>query len=326
MEELGIGRPSTYAADAADPARPRICAHRQEAPRARGQGPAGHRASWRASSSATSSTTSPPTSKRSSTGSRTPRSTGRGAARLLARLLRRDRRDQGAAHHRGAGRAERAARRRTSSRDKGDGSNPRTCPTCGTGQLSLKLGKFGAFVGCSNYPECKLHPPARRRRRRWRGRRLVRERQAQPGVRVLGNDPDTGLQVTLRDGRFGPYVQLGEARREAQALLLPKGMSAGRASTSTRRCALLSLPREVARASRERRADPGRHRPLRPLRAARQDLRQSRQGRRRARDRRQPRHRPDRRQGRAAAGAAGRGAPIPAGRSAGRSRRAATSW
>ena len=39
--------------------------------------------------------------------------------------------------------------------DKGDGSNPRTCPTCGTGQLSLKLGKFGAFIGCSNYPECK---------------------------------------------------------------------------------------------------------------------------------------------------------------------------
>jgi DNA topoisomerase-1 len=40
--------------------------------------------------------------------------------------------------------------------DRGDGANPRTCPTCGTGQLSLKLGKFGSFIGCSNYPECKF--------------------------------------------------------------------------------------------------------------------------------------------------------------------------
>uniref|UniRef100_UPI001952ABFB topoisomerase DNA-binding C4 zinc finger domain-containing protein n=1 Tax=Escherichia coli TaxID=562 RepID=UPI001952ABFB len=40
--------------------------------------------------------------------------------------------------------------------DKGDGSNPRLCPTCGNGTLSLKLGKFGAFIGCSNYPECRF--------------------------------------------------------------------------------------------------------------------------------------------------------------------------
>ena len=49
----------------------------------------------------------------------------------------------------------------------------------------------------------------------------------QPGVRVLGDDPDTGLDVTLRDGRFGPYVQLGRGR-EAEALSLPKGLGAGR--------------------------------------------------------------------------------------------------
>ena len=45
---------------------------------------------------------------------------------------------------------------RTSSRTKADGGDPRACPTCGDGQLSLKLGKFGAFVGCSNYPECRF--------------------------------------------------------------------------------------------------------------------------------------------------------------------------
>src|SRR5690348_476966 len=40
-----------------------------------------------------------------------------------------------------------------------DGSDPRQCPVCGTGQLSLKLGKFGAFIGCSNYPECRNTRP-----------------------------------------------------------------------------------------------------------------------------------------------------------------------
>lgn len=47
-----------------------------------------------------------------------------------------------------------------------DGSDPRICQVCGTGNLSLKLGKYGAFVGCSNYPDCKLHPPALLRKRR----------------------------------------------------------------------------------------------------------------------------------------------------------------
>ena len=65
-------------------------------------------------------------------------------------------------------------------------------------QLSLKLGKFGAFVGCSNYPECRYTRTAVAAdgRRRRGGRR--------PGVQVLGNDPVTGAEVTLRDGRFGP--------------------------------------------------------------------------------------------------------------------------
>src|SRR5258705_1259374 len=84
-----------------------------------------------------------------------------------------------------------------------DASDPRKCPNCETGKLSLKLGKFGGFIGCTNYPECRY------------------TRQFAPGnganggpdggMKKLGEDPVSGLEVTLRSGRFGPYVQLGEA-------------------------------------------------------------------------------------------------------------------
>ena len=185
MEELGIGRPSTYASILDRAARPRICAHGEEAPRRPRTRAASSPPSSRASSAATSNTTSPPTSKSSSTAisDRRDRLEG-GAARLLARLLRRRRRDQGAAHHRGARRAQRAARPAHLPADKGDGSDPRACPTCGNGQLSLKLGKFGAFIGCSNYPECRytrqlagVGRAATARARRRRARRAAAARR-----------------------------------------------------------------------------------------------------------------------------------------------------
>src|SRR5258707_3380872 len=84
---------------------------------------------------------------------------------------------------------------------RADGVDPRVCATCGTGRLSLKLGKFGAFIGCSNYPECKFTRPFS-----VPGADGVEE----TGTRPLGRDPN-GIEVTLRNGRFGPYVQLGEA-------------------------------------------------------------------------------------------------------------------
>lgn len=126
---------------------------------------------------------------------------------------------------------------------KADGGDPRSCPNCGNGTLSLKLGKFGAFVGCSNYPECRytrpLSVPAEN------GEASAEGGQNQPGVRILGTDPVSGLEVTMRDGRFGTYIQLGEGEKPKRSSL-PKGMSPA-AVTLEKALALLSLPREVAR-------------------------------------------------------------------------------
>jgi DNA topoisomerase-1 len=127
--------------------------------------------------------------------------------------------------------------------DKGDGSNPRTCPTCGTGQLSLKLGKFGAFIGCSNYPDCKYTRQLAASGAEGDGEGST-ENGGTPGVRVLGEDPDTGQQVTLRDGRFGPFVQLGEGEKPKRSSL-PKGLSPAQVDLETA-LKLLSLPRQVA--------------------------------------------------------------------------------
>ncbi|MET3790548.1 type I DNA topoisomerase [Aquamicrobium terrae] len=121
-----------------------------------------------------------------------------------------------------------------------DGSDPRACPKCGSGQLSLKLGKYGAFVGCSNYPECGYT--------RQLGENGNGEADAgglENGTRVLGKDPYTEEEITLRTGRFGPYVQRGDGK-EAKRSSLPKGWSA--ASVDHKKAlALLALPRDVGK-------------------------------------------------------------------------------
>jgi len=124
-----------------------------------------------------------------------------------------------------------------------DGSDPRSCQVCGTGQLSLKLGKFGAFVGCSNYPECRYTRPLTVQAAD--GEATAEGGTGAPGVRILGKDPVTEQEVTIRDGRFGPYIQLGEGEKPKRSSL-PKGMSPGSVDLATA-LSLLSLPKEVAK-------------------------------------------------------------------------------
>ncbi len=118
-----------------------------------------------------------------------------------------------------------------------DGGDPRQCPSCNTGRLNLKAGRFGAFVGCSNYPECRYTRP------------LVANGDSEAADRVLGKDPDTGLDVAVKSGRFGPYIQLGEASdvgegEKPKRAGIPKGTSPADMDLQLA-LNLLSLPREV---------------------------------------------------------------------------------
>jgi DNA topoisomerase-1 len=132
---------------------------------------------------------------------------------------------------------------------RADGGDVRQCPTCGTGKLSLKVGRFGAFIGCSNYPECTYT------------RQMTPGAAGQQTTKVLGTDPATGLDVTLRGGRFGTYLQLGEQAKvekrpkgskgpkppppeKPKRASLPKGVQPEDVDLE-KALALLSLPREV---------------------------------------------------------------------------------
>ncbi|RWR06471.1 type I DNA topoisomerase [Paenirhodobacter populi] len=118
-----------------------------------------------------------------------------------------------------------------------DGSDPRICPVCHQGRLHLKTARSGgAFVGCGNYPECRYTRPISA---------PDGEGTAALDGKVLG--VDEGLDVTLRVGRFGPYVQKGEATAEQPKpprASLPKGW-APEAMDLEKALALLSLPREI---------------------------------------------------------------------------------
>ncbi|WP_414464599.1 type I DNA topoisomerase [Hyphomicrobium sp. DY-1] len=121
--------------------------------------------------------------------------------------------------------------------DKGDGSDPRLCPKCGTGRLSLKIsGKYGAFIGCGNYPECNYT------------RQLTQSSDGDAAAldgKILGYNDD-GLAVTMKTGRFGPYIQLGEAEgdEKPKRSSIPRGIDAATLDFE-RAMQLLSLPRDV---------------------------------------------------------------------------------
>ncbi|CUX49395.1 MULTISPECIES: type I DNA topoisomerase [Agrobacterium] len=119
-----------------------------------------------------------------------------------------------------------------------DGSDPRICQVCGTGNLSLKLGKYGAFVGCSNYPECNYT-------RQLTSDGAEADAAASNEPKALGADPMTGEELTLRSGRFGPYIQRGDGK-EAKRSSLPKGWKPEDIDHE-KALALINLPRDIGK-------------------------------------------------------------------------------
>jgi len=121
---------------------------------------------------------------------------------------------------------------------KEDGSDPRLCPNCGQGRLSMRTARSGgAFIGCSNYPECRYTRPF--------GPPGVEGDEIGPDGKILGYDNDEA--ISLRKGRFGPYVQRGEATDEVPKpprASIPKGWELDQIDLD-KALMLLNLPREI---------------------------------------------------------------------------------
>ena len=200
---------------------------------------------------------------------------------------------------------------------KEDGSDPRKCPVCGAGMLSLKVGKFGAFIGCSNYggdPPCRFT-------RQFSDSSDAAADAAKADGRLLGIDPDTQLPVTVRLGRFGPFLQLGEAPppepkpakgekkkkkdKDAPPAFKPKRASIPKPTYDPATITLEeALPLLEFAARRHgglgRCGDYGEPRPVRTVHRAQRHLCQLGGHRGGVRHRRQPRHRADHGQARGA--------------------------
>jgi DNA topoisomerase I len=120
--------------------------------------------------------------------------------------------------------------------DRANGRDPRLCPGCSAGRLSLKLGRFGAFIGCSNYPECRYT----------RAFGVEAEGETGGADAVLGDDPASGKSVSLKKGPYGHYLQLGKGddSGKPKRVALPRGLALADVGLDTA-LRLLALPREI---------------------------------------------------------------------------------
>ncbi len=124
-----------------------------------------------------------------------------------------------------------------------DGADPRLCPACKDGRLGLRIGRHGPFIGCANYPDCRYT------------RKLAvngddDDAELANGPKLLGVDPESGMDVTLRRGPYGLYAQLGEADPEDKKAPKPKRSSVPKGIPSAdvdleMALGLLALPRDI---------------------------------------------------------------------------------
>lgn len=120
-----------------------------------------------------------------------------------------------------------------------EGKDPRACPKCDDGRLSLKTGRFGAFIGCSNYPDCRFT-------RKLGESADDADTTADEGPKEIGEDPATGLMITLRKGPYGPYLQLGEPepKKKPKRVSIPKDIPLESIDFDLA-VQLIGLPREI---------------------------------------------------------------------------------